>query len=332
MKLFKAAAAVLVACTVSVVGFAVPAYAYSPITVDSPNGDEFESGAKVSVAGYNESDSWETIEVECNNSNQSPWADVAPGSFSVSVGSFTGPDTCWIRDSASWDLLATFTVASPATTVSDASVNNDAFYPVVRDGYRDKVVFRWRQNHDGRATIKVTNSDGRTVRTATPRAWQGRNDWTWDGKNGNGNRVAKGRYRIKVTVNSNTVSAAVTVKTEIVTKTFRKRREGNQASSFTTRGNCYASRDSYDQVASLDCWGGRYAKAKYRFVIPAKAFDVRGTVDLRQNALDICCQGRITKGWSRPSNRSVALWAQVTGWRATDVDYVRVVYKQKVRI
>ena len=38
--------------------------------------------------------------------------------------------------------------------------------------------------------------------------------------------------------------------------------------------------------------------------IPAAAFDVQGLVDLNRTGLDLCCQGRITKGWSRTSPRS----------------------------
>lgn len=331
-KTLTTIAAVLAAYTMSVVGLAAPAHAYSPISVDNPNGDEYESGAEIIVTGYNASDYTETLYVECTNSYRSPQADVDPGSFSVSVGSFTGPDTCRIREYWSDELLATFTVAAPITTVSEASVGNDVFYPLVRDGYRDAVAFRWRQNHDARASIKVVNSDGRTVRTATPRAWSGRNAWTWNGKNNNGNLVAQGRYRIKVTVNSNVVSAPVSVKSEVVTRQFRMRKEGNQAASFATRGNCYATRDSYYQIASLDCWGGQYAKANYRIAIPSDAFDLSGTVDLLRTDADICCQGRITKGWSRTSNTRVAFWAKVTNWRATEVNYVRVTYKRKVRI
>src|SRR3712207_3249504 len=199
---------------------------------------------------------------------------VPQGGFSVSVGSFTGPDTCQIRDNSSWTLLASFTVAAPPATVSAATVTRETIYSVVRDGYRDTVGFHWRQDQDGRATITVLNRDGWTVRTATPRAWQGRNEWTWNGKNRNGNPVPAGPYRLKVTVDSNTVSAPVVVTTEVVTRTRRTRVEGNHADSFATRGSCYARRDSYEQVADLDCWGGRFATARYRLPIPAGAFDV----------------------------------------------------------
>src|SRR3712207_9026671 len=82
---------------------------------------------------------------------------VQPGSFSVAVGSFTGPDTCRIRDDSSWTLLASFTVAAPPATVSAATVARDTIYSVARDGYRDTVAFRRGQDQDGRATITVLN-------------------------------------------------------------------------------------------------------------------------------------------------------------------------------
>lgn len=331
-KTLTSCATVVAATVLSVVGLTAPAYAYSSISVDSPNGDEYASGAEVTVTGYNDSADVETLYVECTNSYRSPQADVDPGAFSVSVGSFTGPDTCRIRDWYTEDKLATFTVAAPRTTVSDASVGSDSFYPLVRDGFKDSVVFHWRQDHRARATIRVVNSDAKTVRKVTPRASRGRNSWTWNGKNNSANPVPKGRYRITVTANANKVSAPVSVRTEIVTRGFSSRREGNEGASFSTRGNCYARRDSYYQIANLDCWGGSYAKASYRFVIPANAFDVDGTVNLRKSDADICCRGRITRGWSRTSKRTVGLWARVTKWRATEVNFVRVTYKRKVRI
>jgi hypothetical protein len=330
MKFFKAAA-LLCAGVASTYALATPAHAASSITVDSPNGDEYASGAEVIVSGVNNSVNTETLSVECDYSSRYPHADVAPGPFSVSVGSFAGPDTCRIYD-YDYNQLATFTVARPPTSVSDATVSRDTFYPLVRDGYRDTVLFRWRQDRGARASISVVNADGRTLRTATPYRFRGLNGWTWNGKKDNGDLVAEGRYRIRVTVDSNMVSAGVTVATGFVTKSYRLRKEGNRVSSFSTRGNCYGQRDSYDQVATIDCWGGHHAKANYRFAIPAGAFDVRGTVDLNRNSLDICCQGKITKGWSRPSKRTVALWAQVTGWRTTDVNFVRVTYKKRTRI
>lgn len=324
--------AVAAAGILSTVGLAVPAYAASPISVTSPNGGEYKSGAAITVTGTNDSGSTETLYVECNNSFRSPQADVDPGAFSVSVGSFTGPDTCRVRDWWTEDKLATFTVAPPRTTVSEASVASESFYPLIRDGFKDSVVFHWRQDHRAGATIKVINSDSRTVRTATPSAWTGRNRWTWNGKNNNGNLVPKGRYRITVTANANKVAAPVKVTTEMVTRSFSARKEGNEGASFRTRGNCYAQRDSYNQIATLDCWGGSYAQARYRFVIPANATDVRGTVSLWKSDFDVCCRGRITRGWARTSQRTVALWAKVTNWRATEVNFVRVTYKRKVRI
>lgn len=332
MKLSQSVAAIVVACAVSLGGVVAPAHASSPITVYSPDDDEYQAATEVIVDGHNGSELTETIEVQCDESSRSPRADVPPGSFSVSVGSFAGPDTCWIRDYYSDDLLATFTVAGPAVTVADPSVTNDAFYPLVRDRYKDTVAFGWRQDRTGRATIKVVSAQGRVVRTAAKQGSQGRNAWTWNGRNARGGRVAKGGYRLKVTVNANTVGASVLVRTELVTKNYSQRKEGNRASSLATRGSCYATRDSYERVASLDCWGGRYARARYRFAIPAAAFGVRATIDLRHTSADLCCRGRITKGWERTSQRTVTMWAKVTKWRATEVDFVRVTYKRKTRI
>ena len=331
MKLLKAAAA-LVAVAVSPLAIATPAHAASPVTIDSPAGEEYPSGTEVIVVGTNDSSSAETLYVACDNTFDEPQRDVEPGAFSVSFGRFTGPDSCRIYDYFRGDQLASFTVAAPPTSVADPSVSRDTFYPLVREGYQDTVTFRWWQQRRARASVSVVNSDGRVVRTASPMAYRGRNSWVWNGRKSNGDLAATGRYRIRVTVNTNLVSAGVTVATATQTRTYVVRREGNQATSLVTRGSCYAQRDRSYQIATIDCWGGRFAKANYRIGIPAAAFDVRGLIDLNRNSLDICCDGRITKGWSRTSSRGVTLWAMVTGWRTTDINFVRVTYKKKVRI
>ncbi|UAL30008.1 hypothetical protein K8W59_00110 [Nocardioides rotundus] len=321
------------AIAITTLGLSSPALAYSPIDVYSPSGEQFSSGASVIVEGFNEGDPSE-IETYCDSGGWSGGFAVPTGNFTVNLGSFEGPEWCEIRDRNTGDRLATFSVAAPepVMTVSNASVNVAKFYPLVRDGYRDSVRFSWRQDGDERPTIEVVNADGVSVRTLRPWAWAGRNDWTWNGKNDNGNFVAKGSYRIRVDGGSNVATARVTLTSEIVTRTFTKRKEGNQASSFRTRGNCYGQRDSYYEIAYLDCWGGRFARANYGISIPANAFDLTGRVDLLQSDLDLCCRGRITKGWKRSSSRRVSFWAMVTNWRATEVNFVRVTYKARVRI
>jgi hypothetical protein len=47
---------------------------------------------------------------------------------------------------------------------------------------------------------------------------------------------------------------------------------------------------------------------------------------------DICCDGSVTKGTSRPSRKRIVVWAQVTGWRAYDIERARVTYYYKKRI
>jgi hypothetical protein len=331
MKLLAALAAVAVTAVPLIHAPAPASAAASSIRVDNPNGDEYESGQDVLVDGWNSSDYSESISVECYHSSTGRSATVAPGTFSVSVGSFTGPDTCRIYDDY-YEQLAMFRVAAPPTKVSGASVSATSFYPRVRDGYRDTVTFRWSQSHRAPATVRVLNSHGTAVRVATLGSATRSNAWRWNGLNGAGSPVGTGRYRISVTANTNTVSAPVTVASGTVARSFAIRKEGNQASSMATRGDCFARRDSYYQVATLDCWGGRLAQATYRIALPRGAFDVRGAIDLLHSDLDYCCRGRITKGWDRPSALVVSLWAKVTGWRATDVNFVRVTYKRHVRI
>jgi hypothetical protein len=329
---FRNAVLLLASATLIAVGLAGPAHAATAITVYSPQGTLFSSGSSVTVDGYNGSGGVGQLSVHCNQA-PSRYPSVSSGSFSVPLGSYAGPDDCWISDDDTGDYLGSFSVSEPGDTVSDGAVNRATFYPLVRDDYQDSARFSWRQSSDARPTLSIVDTaTGAVVRTATPYAYTGRNTWDWNGKDDLRQLVTEGRYNITVTLDGTSTSASVRVDSEIVAREFSVRKEGNQGVRFSTRGNCQAYRDSYEMVATLDCWGGRWARGKYVLSIPANAIDVRGTIDLVRSDADICCRGRITKGWSRTSKRSVAFWAQVSGWRATTINFVRVRYTADVRI
>ena len=94
-----------------------------------------------------------------------------------------------------------------------------------------------------------------------------------------------------------------------------------------TSGNCYTS--DYDPGNHLDCWGGNYARADYRFRVPANARVKSWTV--RGGAL--CCDtGRITKTGIRTSARTFRVRVQVTGWRSYVVRKAILTYSYRKAI
>lgn len=158
------AAAVLLALAVTTVGLAAPTYASTFITIDSPNGNEVASDAAVTATGYNGSVDEQSIEIDCGTAaaNQYP---VPSGSFAVSVGSFSGPDSCDIRDASSRDLLASFTVAAPVTVPPDwwhtegVDIYNSAEQRVALHGADDSQldIARWKSTSPAPGATEMQN-------------------------------------------------------------------------------------------------------------------------------------------------------------------------------
>jgi hypothetical protein len=116
--------------------------------------------------------------------------------------------------------------------------------------------------------------------------------WTWNGRGSNGRAVAVGRYRIQVGVQD----------------------------------------PDFDLTTSLDCWGGRYARATYTLRTPVSAKSVSYRVTGSRTGADICCDGRITKSGKRAKNkRSFAVTVRVNGWRAYEIRRAKVAYSVPVR-
>jgi flagellar hook assembly protein FlgD len=82
-----------------------------------------------------------------------------------------------------------------------ASVSPPTFYPIERDGYRDKVVLRFATNFAASNTVRIQRvANGKTIRTI--KLGRQRADRThvfeWGGKNDRGRRVKPGRYLIRL--------------------------------------------------------------------------------------------------------------------------------------
>jgi hypothetical protein len=96
---------------------------------------------------------------------------------------------------------------------------------------------------------------------------------------------------------------------------------GTETARRSKAGNCHIS--GYDGSLMLDCWGGRYAEAKYLFAVPASArrldWNVRGEV--------WCCDtGRLLRTGQRLDARRYAVRVRVTNWRAYEVHRVSLTY------
>lgn len=105
---------------------------------------------------------------------------------------------------------------------------------------------------------------------------------------------------------------------------------GNR-SARATRGNCTASRFSYDGTTTLDCWGGKYARASYTVKLPRTTTAVSWSLRGVKPSADLCCRGKVTKSAKRISKTRFRVTAQVTGLRAYEVREVTVNYRARVQ-
>ena len=75
--------------------------------------------------------------------------------------------------------------------------------------------------------------------------------------------------------------------------------------SWSRSSSCYVNRYYYDDTTQLDCWGGRYARAWYRFAMPSNAYNfdwaVSGDVG--------CCDGGRTPVPGSRRARGAPEWA-----------------------
>ena len=223
----------------------------------------------------------------------------------------------------------------PTIAFSNLSISATSFYPRVVDGYRDTVVTRWGSNRVADTTVSILNSRGTVVRRAAYSAIAaGSHMWTWNGRTSAGTAVPTGAYRVRISATADgvtrTFTKAVTVATALVNRSGSARRSGYDSYDSASR-NCYVTGDSYYETTTLDCWGGKYARATYNFRVPASAFNVHWSARGWLTDADICCTGRVTRTGRRLSSTLFQVRAQVNGWRAFEVESAAVSYTYKVR-
>lgn len=224
----------------------------------------------------------------------------------------------------------------PVPDLENARASLSSFYPRVRDGFRDDVRISWTNQGYRDVRLEVRDAAGTNVRTAVLGWYE--TEWTWNGRSDAGSLVPAGQYQVVLTPSDeleNTVSSRY-VPVRVVTDVAAVRRTLNRAgssSSVAASRSCYATRDrDYSYTTNLDCWGGRYARARYSFTLPAAAYSVRWSVRGTTTGADLCCDGRITKSGVRSRDKKkFTVTAQVTRWRAYEVRNVSVSYTVRAR-
>lgn len=120
----------------------------------------------------------------------------------------------------------------------------------------------------------------------------------------------------------------VVVHTKIIKKwVYRSSsRRGADASETDRKGNCHIDRLFGD--LTVDCWGGRYAEAVYKFNLPGDARHINRSA---HGSVQCCDRGHLSKGWVDKGGNDLAYRVVVTGWRAYTIKHVGVSYRTKVK-
>ena len=212
--------------------------------------------------------------------------------MSYSVPGITGPATCVLAVRASDALVLTrnFSVAGPALALSGAAISASAFYPTVVDGYRDSVTASWTSNKTAGHLVEVLDSNGLVVRREDLGDCRRSAPMGLERAQHSGGRVGVGTYRIRVDADdhagsTSTFTRSVLLRSGYVVRRHSLYRGGSSSVTSVSRG-CYATRHSRQGTTSLDCWGGRYARASYTFRLPAAAYSVRYALSGQRSAGD----------------------------------------------
>lgn len=262
--------------------------------------------------------------------------------FTGTLGPVSEGDACYLQltpsgGTASGQDSASFTVAT-TVEVRNATAKPGEFYPTVRDGFRDSTSIGFSSRLNSDVSVKITSRNtGSVVRAFAlsgreSRDYYQRRGVVWNGKNKANNLVPTGRYTavITSTLNGESATSRVPIKVASGYRTVRttKTKDGWYGSRDTTRGNCYTAQ-YYDGGNDLDCWGGAYAQATYRFSLPSNARNI----DWGVRGFNECCDaGRLIKTGKRTSATSFRITVRVTNWRSFVVRSTRVTYTYRKAI
>ena len=273
------------------------------------------------------------------NVERCKWYSVKPGDVTTCRAATLRPGNYAVRAIAlrnyNEDLLDAhrFTVQR-RLFVDDVSTSEERFFPLVRDGYRDRTILRFRSSATSDNEISVRNASGSVVRRedlGNQRA--GRHSWSWSGRRKDGSTLKPGTYQISLVARGTQkqverASRSVRIDTDWRTARVTRVRDGYDTTSSDGSSNCYTTYDSYFGELNLDCWGGRRAEANYRFTVPANAviqdWSVAGDI--------MCCRGGPDKSAARLSSEAFRVTVAVSGWRGYVIRRVRVEYTYRRRI
>ena len=158
--------------------------------------------------------------------------------------------------------------------VSIVSATPNPFFPWIDDGYMDttNIEFNLLADADAQARVSRPNYAGKCcgplVRNADlGNLSAGNNDWIWDGRDTNGDNLAKGNYFVRIWADDGVVAPAISkAKKVTIARTYRATRTKSKTASayhhvgpvtpLVLGGGCFVLR-SANGVLQILCQGGR---------------------------------------------------------------------------
>lgn len=212
----------------------------------------------------------------------------------------------------------------------------ETFYPVVRDGWRDKARFAWRVDgfyREWAAVVRVTDEQGLVVERRRLR--DNPVEFTWDGRAG-GEPVAAGEYAVDVGLRLETpdpltrrqVRQVLTFPVRAATKSVERtettviRPARHPGVAVSVRGNCF-SRPELTGSLLLNC----HPVGQMRAVITIPVPDGATVASYSHKGQILCCApGNVQEVWSQPDPDTLTLAIRVTGDRRYRLWSVLVTY------
>lgn len=227
-------------------------------------------------------------------------------------------------------------VAQPTTPGAGPLGGTRAFFPLVRDGWRDTATFEWQVDPFYRAwsaVVRVTDDHGVVV--VRRRLASEPESFTWNGRGG-GALVEPGRYRVGVTLRletpnpltRRTVTQRLAFPVRVVsrsvdhTETVVIRPATHPAVDVNVRGNCF-SRPEAPGSLLLNCHPVGRLKAVLEIDVP----DGATVEDVTRRGQILCCApGNVRTSWWQPDADTIRLGIRVSGDRRYRLWSVLVTY------
>jgi hypothetical protein len=227
------------------------------------------------------------------------------------------------QQDVSKDVALTVNISNQVA-VTSTSLTPSAFYPLVRDGYRDYAHYSFSLNEAASGAVQVLNGKGKVVKTF---GFSGRRSISvaWNGRNNAGSKVSVGYYRFRVVAHAHgTTVTSLTRTTQVKTgHTYKTKHLYKRGRNSYSHSGCNSRADGWDWW--LDSQFGCHDSVTYRFAVPTAASNISGSTDHPY------FQGPVSVSRTRSGGYVYEKAAALSGSYG-DITYANLSYKIKVAV